>query len=152
MTTASEINSQADAGSPGRRARYDGRSEARPLRSPDVGRAFGALYRTETMRARLPAILTRAKGAVDEKRSGSPPKSASRKIRDDFLSKPFHMTPSHRYNYVRLYSPLAFLDRTLAELLVALGVALAFTPRFTPATDLPHTVWGNPRVTYSRTK
>jgi hypothetical protein len=33
-----------------------------------VGQAFGALYRTETMRARLPAILTRAKGAVDEKR------------------------------------------------------------------------------------
>ena len=68
MTTASEINSRADAGCPGRRARYDGRSEARPLRSPDVGRAFGALYRTETMRARLPAILTRAKEAVDEKR------------------------------------------------------------------------------------
>ena len=148
MTTASEINSRADAGCPGRRARYDGRSEARPLRSPDVGRAFGALYRTETMRARLPAILTRAKGAVDEKRFWFPsPKSASRKIRDEFLSKPFHMTPSHRYNYVRLYSPLAFLDRTFAELLVALGIALAFTPRFTPATDLPHTVWGNPRVT-----
>jgi hypothetical protein len=33
-----------------------------------VGRSFGALYRTETMRARLPAILTRAKEAVDEKR------------------------------------------------------------------------------------
>mgnify|MGYP006932695862 CR=1 FL=1 len=59
MTTASEINSRVDAGCPGRRARYDGRSEARPLRSLDVGRAFGALYRTETMRARLPAILTR---------------------------------------------------------------------------------------------
>ena len=149
MTTASEINSRADAGCPGRRARYDGRSEARPLRSPGVWRAFGALYRTETMRARLPAILTRGmRDPLTKNVSGSPPaKSAKRKIRDEFLSKPFHMTPSHRYNYVRLYSPLAFLDRTLAELLVALGVALAFTPRFTPATDLPHTVWGNPRVT-----
>lgn len=34
---------------------------------------------------------------VDEKRFWFPsPKSASRKIRDEFLSKPFHTTPSHR--------------------------------------------------------
>lgn len=146
MTTASEINSRADAGCPGRRARYDGRSEARPLRSPDVGRAFGALYRTETMRARLPAILTRGmRDPLTKNVSGSPPpKSASRKIRDEFLSKPFH--PLTANNYVRLYSPLAFLDRTLAELLVALDVALALGVALA-FTDLPHTVWGNPLLT-----